>query len=159
MPRCRAGAHGKLLASGRCSGGGALAEGARDLSGRAISRRTKARRQWGWRMSSVVCRLSSANLVRTNGVVLLRVAGSGQRAAQNGRGDERYELSHGGATSEWSESCRPTDAQVELMADAPEPRRTLAAELGIGSGAMEELVAGEAGNGKRRNATKVFSSD
>lgn len=31
---------------------------------------------------------------RPNGVVLPLVAGSGQRAAQNGRGDERYELSH-----------------------------------------------------------------
>lgn len=34
----------------------------------------------------------------------------------------------------------------------------LAAELGIGSGAMEESVPGEAGNGKRRNAIKVFST-
>lgn len=34
----------------------------------------------------------------------------------------------------------------------------LAAELGIGSGAMEESVPGEAGNGKRRNAMKVFST-
>lgn len=110
-------------------------------------------------MANVVCRLSSVVGEPRPDERGCAAACCGQRAAQNGRGDERYELSHGGATSEWSESCRPTDAQVELMADAPEPRRTLAAELGIGSGAMEELVAGEAGNGKRRNATKVFSTD
>lgn len=153
---------GRRSREARCFGallGGALAEGARGLSGLAIPRRKKARWQSGWRMSSRRFVASSANLVRTNGVVLLRVAGSGQRAAQNGRGDERYELSHWGATSEWRESCRPTEAQVELMADAPEPRHTLAAELGIGSGAMEELVPGGAGNGKRRNAIKVFSTD
>lgn len=34
----------------------------------------------------------------------------------------------------------------------------LAAELGIGSGAMEESVPGEAGNGKRRTAMEVFST-
>lgn len=155
MPRCRVGAHGKLLASGRCSGELWLRAPA---TCRGWRYRVERRHAGNW---DGECRLvaSSANLVRTNGVVLLRVAGSGQRAAQNGRGDERYELSHWGATSESRESCRPTEAQVELMADAPEPRRTLAAELGIGSGAMEELVPGEAGNGKRRNAIKVFSPD
>lgn len=95
---------------------------------------------------------------RPNGVVLPLVAGSGQRKTDAETSDTSCLT---GATSEWMESCRPTEAQLELMADAPEPRRALAAELGIGSGAMEESVPGEAGNGngKRRNAIKVFSTD
>lgn len=73
MPRCRVGAHGKLLASALL--GGATAEGARDLSGLAISRRKKARWQLGLRMSSLRRRASEP---RPDGVVL-RVAGSAKR--------------------------------------------------------------------------------
>lgn len=82
-------------------------------------------------------------------------AGCGQRKAHAEASDTSCLT---GATSEWMESCRPTEAQLESMADAPEPRRMLAAELGIGSGAMEESVPGEAGNGKRRTAMEVFST-
>lgn len=53
-----------------------------------------------------------------------------------------------GATSEGMESCRPTEAQLELVAGAPEPRRMLAAELGIGSGAMQESVLAKLGMGR-----------
>lgn len=102
---------------------------------------------------------SSASLVRMVSCCCgLRAAGSGQRKTDAETSDTSCLT---GATSEWMESCCPTEAQLELMADAPEPRRALAAELGIGSGAMEESVPGEAGNGngKRRNAIKVFSTD
>lgn len=144
MPRCRVGAHAKLLAS--ALPGGAAAEGARDLSGLAVSRRKKARRQLGLRMSSLRRRASEP---RPDGVVL-RVAGSG-------RGGERYERSHW--CDERGDGKLPPHGSTAGIGG-----RCAGATAYAGGGAGDRIGgdarvgAGEAGNGKRRNAMKVFST-
>jgi hypothetical protein len=106
----------------------------------------KGRRAGNWECRNIVA--STASLVRMVMCCGLRAAGSERADAE--------------ASDTSCLTGATTEAQVELMADARELRRTLAAELGSDRGRWKSWsLEGRCGSREweRRNTMKVFSTD